>query len=132
MIIAGLFLYYDLFLTMFIQTTAFVMFNKVITAQYFLWYVTLLPMVLIGNKLTSTYKYLGIFFAVMFIVLDVSWCRQSYRFEFLGEHSFSEIQLVNYAWFWYTLLALRSIIVNSRVSITQSIQAESESGASQD
>lgn len=75
MIIAGLFLYYDLFLTMFIQTTAFVMFNKVITAQYFLWYVTLLPMVLIGNKLTSIYKYLGIFFAVMFIVLDVSWCR---------------------------------------------------------
>jgi phosphatidylinositol glycan class M len=31
-VIAGLFLYHDLFLTMFIQTTAFVMFNKVITA----------------------------------------------------------------------------------------------------
>lgn len=48
-IIAGLTLYFDLFLVMFVQTTVFVMFNKVITAQYFLWYVTLLPMVLVNN-----------------------------------------------------------------------------------
>jgi hypothetical protein len=78
-------------------------------------------MVLVGNKLTSTYKWIGGLLAVMFVLLDASWCKQAYRFEFLGEHSFADIQNVNYAWFWYTLVALRSVVVNSRLTITQSI-----------
>lgn len=83
------------------------MFNKVITAQYFLWYVTLLPMVLIHNKLSKEHRLIGVILAISFVVLDINWCRQSYLFEFLGQHSFSDIQLANYLWFWYTLVALR-------------------------
>jgi phosphatidylinositol glycan class M len=90
-LLASLFLYYDLFLCLFVQTTAFVMFNKVITAQYFLWYVTLMPLVLVNSKLTNIHKALGVFLALGFVVLDVAWCRQSYRFEFLGEHSLMDI-----------------------------------------
>ena len=90
-IIAGLFLYYDLFLALFVQTTAFVMFNKVITAQYFLWYVTLLPMILVNNNITKQYKYLGIALGILFVVFDAAWLNQSYKFEFLGEHTFSQI-----------------------------------------
>ena len=74
-VISGLFLYYDLFLCLFVQTTAFVMFNKVITAQYFLWYVTLIPMVLVNSKLTNVHKALGVFLLIAFLVLDVAWCR---------------------------------------------------------
>jgi phosphatidylinositol glycan class M len=90
-IVAGLTLYFDIFLVMFVQTTVFVMFNKVITAQYFLWYVTLLPMVLVNNKLTSTKKYIGLALTLGFIVFDANWGRASYRFEFAGEHSFKDI-----------------------------------------
>lgn len=106
---------------MFVQTTAFVMFNKVITAQYFLWYVTLLPMVLVNNKLTNTKKYMGIFLSVLFVVFDVNWGRASYNFEFAGEHAFKDIQLANYLWFWYTLFALYQMIINTKLQITPSI-----------
>ena len=90
-LIAGVTLYFDLFLVMFIQTTVFVMFNKVITAQYFLWYITLLPMVLVGNKLTNTKKVIGILLVLGFIVFDINWGRASYKFEFAGEHAFNDI-----------------------------------------
>jgi hypothetical protein len=48
-------------------------------------------MVLVNNKLTNVHKSLGVALAIAFVVLDVAWCKQSYRFEFLGEHSFSDI-----------------------------------------
>ncbi len=73
-ILAGIFLYYDLFLALFVQTTAFVMFNKVITAQYFLWYVTLVPMVLVNSSLTKQHFWIGYLMIIMFVILDVSWC----------------------------------------------------------
>jgi phosphatidylinositol glycan class M len=73
-ILAGIFLYYDLFLALFVQTTAFVMFNKVITAQYFLWYVTLVPMVLVNSSLTKQHFWIGYIMIIMFVILDVSWC----------------------------------------------------------
>jgi phosphatidylinositol glycan class M len=120
-LIAGLTLYFDIFLVMFIQTTVFVMFNKVITAQYFLWYVTLLPMVLVNNKLTSSKKYLGMVLTIAFVLFDANWNRASYRFEFAGEHAFSDIQLANYLWFWYTLIALFFVFDNYKLSITQPI-----------
>jgi phosphatidylinositol glycan class M len=111
-LIAGLTLYFDLFLVMFVQTTVFVMFNKVITAQYFLWYVTLLPMVLVNNKLTNTKKYIGMALTLGFVLFDANWNRASYRFEFAGEHAFKDIQLANYLWFWYTLVALYFVVDN--------------------
>lgn len=97
------------------------MFNKVITAQYFLWYVTLLPMVLVNNKLTNTKKYIGMALTLGFVVFDANWNRASYRFEFAGEHSFKDIQLANYLWFWYTLIALHQVVVNYKLQITQTI-----------
>ncbi|MFN9904784.1 MAG: hypothetical protein ACK56F_01500, partial [bacterium] len=90
-IIAGLTLYFDVFLVMFVQTTVFVMFNKVITAQYFLWYVTLLPMVLVNNRLTSAKKYVGMALTLGFVIFDANWNRASYNFEFAGEHAFKDI-----------------------------------------
>ena len=106
---------------MFVQTTVFVMFNKVITAQYFLWYVTLLPMVLVGNKLTNTKKYLGMALVFGFIFFDANWNRASYGFEFAGEHAFKDIQLANYLWFWYTLIAMQQVVINYKLQVTQPI-----------
>jgi phosphatidylinositol glycan class M len=50
LIVAGCLFYYDLWLCLLIQTWTFVIFNKVMTAQYYLWYMLLLPIVAINSK----------------------------------------------------------------------------------
>ena len=48
---AGLLFHHDLFLAIVVQTWTFVTFNKVMTAQYFLWYMSLIPYIAINNKM---------------------------------------------------------------------------------
>lgn len=48
-IAAGFALHYDVFFAIVLQTWAFVAFNKVMTAQYFLWYMSLMPFIAINN-----------------------------------------------------------------------------------
>ena len=109
-----------MFLALFIQTTVFVIFNKVVTAQYFLWYMTLLPLIFVNTDLGKR-KLLSVGMLAMFLFLDMLWCQQSYRFEFLGEHTISQIQYVNIAWFVYCCFTLAQIILNHRVTITKEI-----------
>jgi phosphatidylinositol glycan class M len=56
-VVIGCLFYYDLFFCMTIQTWAFVIFNKVVTAQYFLWYAVLLPLMLINSDLVREKKH---------------------------------------------------------------------------
>lgn len=97
------------------------MFNKVITAQYFLWYVTLLPMIMVNSRIVKSHRLFGCFLLFLFVFFDASWCRQAYLFEFLGEHVFSYIQYINYAWFWYTLYIVRTFIVYADFTVTKCI-----------
>lgn len=55
-IAAGFLFYYDLFFAMLIQTWCFVAFNKVLTEQYFLWYMSIIPFVCINNGIIQSYK----------------------------------------------------------------------------
>ena len=50
---AGLLLYYDIWICMTVQTWAFVIFNKVMTAQYYLWYQLLVPICAINSRAPS-------------------------------------------------------------------------------
>jgi GPI mannosyltransferase 1 subunit M len=84
-ILASIYLYWDLFLVIFVQTTAFVMYNKVITSQYFLWYLTLLPLALVNNNLTDSKKRVGLALMVGFVAFELFWLWPAYRFEFKGE-----------------------------------------------
>ena len=52
----GILFYYDLFFVMTIQTWAFVIFNKVVTAQYYIWYVVLFPLLLINSEFVRDKK----------------------------------------------------------------------------
>ena len=45
---AGFTFHYDIFFAIVMQTWAFVTFNKVMTAQYFLWYMSLMPFLAIA------------------------------------------------------------------------------------
>lgn len=80
----------DVTKTMFLQTFAFVTFNKVCTAQYFMWYMVLLPFYL--PSLTSNLPLKGKVAWVLGVVLwtgsQMLWVRQGYLLEFLGVSTF--------------------------------------------
>ncbi|KAH8828410.1 glycosyltransferase family 50 protein, partial [Flagelloscypha sp. PMI_526] len=75
----------DLVFTWFIQTSVFVLFNKVCTSQYFLWYMHFLP--LIAPRLSLSAKSSAILFIGWFASQGL-WLADAYRLEFLGEMVF--------------------------------------------
>ncbi|KAJ7273304.1 glycosyltransferase family 50 protein [Mycena rebaudengoi] len=75
----------DLVLAWFVQTVAFVVFNKVCTSQYFLWYLLLLPLLLPRLSLSRTQAaaYLGVWTGTQAL-----WLAEAYKLEFLGDNVF--------------------------------------------
>ncbi|KAL0946705.1 hypothetical protein HGRIS_012892 [Hohenbuehelia grisea] len=73
----------DLPFAWFVQTTIFVLFNKVCTSQYFLWYLVLLPLILPQIRLT-TLK--AIACLLVWICTQALWLAEAYQLEFLGEN----------------------------------------------
>ncbi|ANB15202.1 Gpi14p [Sugiyamaella lignohabitans] len=77
----------DLIKTMFVQTFAFVTFNKVCTSQYFMWYMVLLPFYI--PSLLKSGRYLTkITVLLLWVAAQALWIRQGYLLEFLGESTF--------------------------------------------
>lgn len=74
--------------TMFIQTFAFVTFNKVMTSQYFIWFLIFLPLYLRNSSLISTHKWKGITCLLSWIITQALWLLFAYKLEFLGEPTF--------------------------------------------
>lgn len=78
----------DLLSTMFVQTFAFVNYNKVVTSQYFIWYLLLLPFYLRSSKLIGTWKLRGIQCLILWILSQALWLMNAYNLEFLGKSTF--------------------------------------------
>ncbi|KAA1471209.1 glycosyltransferase family 50 protein [Dentipellis sp. KUC8613] len=72
----------------FVQTATFVLFNKVCTSQYFLWYLVFIPLLIPRLSITPLrgLLYLGIWFGVQAL-----WLSQAYKLEFLGEPVFERV-----------------------------------------
>lgn len=75
----------DVISTAFVQTFAFVMFNKVMTSQYFIWFLIFVPHFLSRSKLTLMR---GIIILVVWVVSQGAWLYYAYNLEFLGESTF--------------------------------------------
>ncbi|KAJ6597062.1 glycosyltransferase family 50 protein [Mycena vulgaris] len=75
----------DLVFTWFVQTVVFVVFNKVCTSQYFLWYLLLLPLLL---PRLSISRYNAIAYLVVWIGTQGLWLNEAYKLEFLGQNVF--------------------------------------------
>ncbi|KAJ8699966.1 GPI mannosyltransferase 1 [Pleurotus ostreatus] len=75
----------DLPFAWFLQTALFVLFNKVCTSQYFLWYLILLPLIIPHLALTrnQVIAYISVWFGTQAL-----WLSEAYKLEFLGGNVF--------------------------------------------
>lgn len=97
----------DVNLAMFAQTVVFVTFNKVVTAQYFLWYFLLLP--LIVPRLDMSWVKAGIL-TILWFVAEISWLTPAYFLEFQAFNTFVPIWLESVAFFCCNMGILMAII----------------------
>lgn len=78
----------DLISCLFVQTFTFVTFNKVMTSQYFIWFLIFLPHYLsLSNLVKSKYKR-GIFMLCLWVGTQGFWLYNAYQLEFLGINTF--------------------------------------------
>lgn len=79
----------DLPFCFFIQTVAFVAFNKVITAQYFVWFFCLLPLILPWSSIKM--KWQGLLVISIWIGAQIHWLLWGYLLEFKGKQVFQQL-----------------------------------------
>ncbi|KAI3875807.1 hypothetical protein MKX03_023730 [Papaver bracteatum] len=83
----------DLPFCLFVQTVAFVAFNKVITAQYFVWFFCLLPLILPWSNMKLKWEGLSCIFVWM--CAQVHWLMWGYLLEFKGKNVFIQLWLAS-------------------------------------
>mmetsp|Transcript_31928 Transcript_31928/g.67125 ORF Transcript_31928/g.67125 Transcript_31928/m.67125 type:complete len:560 (+) Transcript_31928:88-1767(+) len=98
---------YDLSFALFCQTFAFVAFNKVITAQYFTWYLCLLPLCSDSVDWKSKDMYLSL---GMLIVSIITWLLSAFSLEMLGWKSHRQVWMASLFFFIANVNLLRSIV----------------------
>jgi phosphatidylinositol glycan class M len=109
----------DLPLCLFVQTMIFVTFNKVSTAQYFTWYMCLIPIVFANAnnmKYTIYNKYLYYIVAVWLVAL-VYWLLIAYCLEILGMNLFFNLYIASFLFHISSVLFIIYIIINSSGSV---------------
>ncbi|KAJ1671950.1 GPI mannosyltransferase 1 [Coemansia sp. RSA 1836] len=103
----------DLYFAAFAQTFAFVAYNKVCTAQYFMWYMCFLPVIWPYNSQRLAFKgltLLGVWFGSQALYLQ-----QAYRLEFLGENTFARLWIAGVAIFVANNWILLQIMATQRI-----------------
>lgn len=83
----------DLPFCLFVQTVAFVAFNKVITAQYFVWFFCLLPLILPWS--TINFKWKGLCCIFLWMGAQTHWLMWGYLLEFKGKNVFVELWMAS-------------------------------------
>jgi len=99
----------DICFTLFVQTYCFVVFNKVCTSQYFLWYLSLLP--ILAPKLNTKWTH-AVILLVIWYFAQISWLLPAYFLEFEGRNTFLYIWLESIAFFCANVGVLGQIIKN--------------------
>ncbi|XP_048140993.1 GPI mannosyltransferase 1 isoform X2 [Rhodamnia argentea] len=83
----------DLPFCLFVQTVAFVAFNKVITAQYFVWFFCLLPLILPWSNIN--FKWKGLCCIFLWMGAQTHWLMWGYLLEFKGKNVFVELWMAS-------------------------------------
>ncbi|KAK3745063.1 hypothetical protein QZH41_014560, partial [Actinostola sp. cb2023] len=99
----------DICFCCFVQTFAFVTFNKVCTSQYFLWYLSLLPLV-VPQLAISVRK--AIVMIVAWLASQAMWLLFAYYLEFEGYNTLLYIGISGLVFFFVNVWILVEIIKN--------------------
>ncbi|CAI0541585.1 unnamed protein product [Linum tenue] len=83
----------DLPFCFFLQTVAFVAFNKVITAQYFVWFFCLLPLILPWSDMKLKWEGLGC--VGLWMGAQLHWLLWGYLLEFKGQNVFLQLWMAS-------------------------------------
>ncbi|KAF7580903.1 Mannosyltransferase (PIG-M) family protein [Clavispora lusitaniae] len=88
---------------LFMQTFAFVTFNKVMTSQYFVWFLIFLPHYLASSRLcTKKHALRGLTMLFLWVISQACWLYFAYKLEFLGESTFDSGLLYSSIFFFLT------------------------------
>ncbi|KAK3912709.1 GPI mannosyltransferase 1 [Frankliniella fusca] len=98
---------FDLPFCLLAQTIVIVMYNPVITSQYFIWFLSLLPACI--PMLDLTVKQ-AVFHSIVWVVAQVAWLLPAYWLEFRGEDTFVYIWLQGIAFFCANMTLLARLI----------------------
>ncbi|KAF9179734.1 hypothetical protein BGZ51_006716 [Haplosporangium sp. Z 767] len=87
----------DIFFCAFLQTFAFVAWNKVCTAQYFMWYIVFLPLLIpcLGSNPRMGFRSQGLKMLLAWAASQGLWLSQAYNLEFLGLNTFWHLFLAS-------------------------------------
>ncbi|KAL9242493.1 hypothetical protein vseg_016485 [Gypsophila vaccaria] len=109
------------------QTVAFVAFNKVITAQYFVWFFCLLPLVLPWSKMKLRWE--GVFCILCWMGTQLHWLMWGYLLEFKGWNVFLQLWIASLLFLAANSVVLISIIRCHRYSpVFQRLRSGSSKG----
>jgi phosphatidylinositol glycan class M len=92
-------------------TFVFVIFNKVCTAQYFIWYITLLPIACPFIKINWKQ---ALTLVIPWVLTEVHWLFWAYNLEILGESCFLQLWGASLLFFLANLRILTVILRNSQ------------------
>ena len=109
-------------LSMFAQTVAFVTFNKVVTSQYFLWYLMFVPLLCCSLRMSPRKSLLLV---SLWVLAQAAWLLPAYLFEFKGINVFVPIWLESVAFFCCNvgvLMALLSSYWLRQIDLKEKVQ----------
>ena len=109
-----LFLYKDINLCLIVLTMIFVHFNKVITAQYFIWYLSLIPLIIHRNILFNRRNKKAIIMFGIWMFFELIWNTFSHKLEYEGKNYFLSMWVVDICFFLTSCLFIKEIIVNTQ------------------
>lgn len=99
----------DIVFCFFLQTVLFVVFNKVVTAQYFVWYASLLPLALFSTSIGPT-RFL-VWGVLPWAVAELHWLWWAYQLEFLGRPTFREVWAAGLLFFLVNVAEASALVV---------------------
>ncbi|KAK9944261.1 hypothetical protein M0R45_009835 [Rubus argutus] len=104
----------DLPFCCFVQTVAFVAFNKVMTAQYFVWFFCLLPLSLAWSNMKLKWK--GLSCIALWVGGQLHWLWWGYMLEFKGRNVFLQLWVAGIIFLFANTYVLVSLINHHRFS----------------
>lgn len=106
--------YSNLKVTFFLTSLIFVSYNKVVTAQYFVWYLQFLPILVfqLFGKITKNQLKSNILLYSFWFFVELLWNNFAYRFETLGQDVFIFFHVMNCVFFMMNVMIIFTSIRN--------------------